>query len=380
MKILMLLANPFKPDDRVNNEAQSLIKAGYQVKILAWDRELALPKKSRQKGLEIERFRLKSTYNSKAIIIPMIIFEIWLFFKILTEKFDFLHFHDFDTLVPGFWAGKIKGKKIIYDSHEDYGGAAEEFMPKWAVKLIHSLENFMTKHICGLVTPHPILIHRFKTVPAKALVMNCKVLSRNFEDQEKVKKLKEKLGLGHKFILMFTGAITRHRLVLETVKMLEKKPIKDLVFFMLGWSIDQSGEKVAKLADGKNIIYHPAVSLAELPLWLQIGDLNHCYQNPQNPNYKIAIPNKLFDAMTAKKPTIVAAATACAPIVKNSQSGFVLKYGDTAQLRKTLLRAIKNRAKIKKLGENGRQAVEKEYNWEEMAKRLVEMYEVLNEN
>ena len=84
--------------------------------------------------------------------------------------------------------------------------------------------------------------------------------------------------------------------------------------------------------------------------------------------------------MTAKKPTIVAAATACAPIVKNSQSGFVLKYGDTAQLRKTLLRAIKNRAKIKKLGENGRQAVEKEYNWEEMAKRLVEMYEVLNEN
>ena len=32
------------------------------------------------------------------------------------------------------------------------------------------------------------------------------------------------------------------------------------------------------------------------------------------------------------------------------------------------------------MGRAGRKAVEKEYNWEEMAKRLVEMYEVLNEN
>lgn len=373
-KILMLLANSFKPDDRVNNEALSLIDAGYKIKILAWDREGNYPKKEIQNKIEIERFRFKAATNSRTVIFPMIIFEFWLFFKILFERFNYLHCHDFDTLIPGFFAGKIKFKKIIYDAHEDYAGAAEEFLPKWATDLIRKIENFLTKHIIGLVTPHPILINRFNYVPGKVLVMNCKALERNIKDFKEIAELKQKLKIENKFVLMFTGAITRHRMVVETAKMLLEKPIKNLVFFVLGWSIDDSGVELNKLVDNKNIVYHPGVSIQELPLYMQLGDINHCYQDPQNPNYKIAIPNKMFDAMTAQKPLIVANNQACAPIVKKDNCGFVLPYGNVKKLRLILKWAVNNPEAIKKMGDNARKAVEKEYNWGEMAERLIGLY------
>lgn len=381
MKILMLLANPFKPDDRVNNEAMALIKAGHEVKILAWDREVNYPKREVQNGIKLERFRLKGSYNNKAIIFPMMIFEIWLFFKVLFAKTDYVHCHDFDTFVPGVLAGRLRGKPVIYDAHEDYGGAAEAFLPMWAVKIIHWMEDTAIKRVKGFVTPHPILIEKYKdVVKNKALVMNCKSLGRNYNDQVKeIAELKKKLGLEGKFVLMFTGAYTRYRFVVETAKSLKEKPIANVCMLIIGWSIDETEEEMKKLIDNKIIFQYPGVSLKELPLYVQVGDIFHCYQDPINPNYKIAIPNKLFDAMTGEKPVIVAKEQACEPIVTESKCGFVLKYGDIEALRKKLEWAVSNPKELKEMGKRGRQAVEKEYNWEEMARRIVGLYKDLDD-
>lgn len=38
MNILMTLSNPFTPDPRVYNEAKSLVKAGHEVTVIAWDK------------------------------------------------------------------------------------------------------------------------------------------------------------------------------------------------------------------------------------------------------------------------------------------------------------------------------------------------------
>ena len=38
MKVLFIRANPVKPDSRVEKEAASLVRNGYEVSILGWDR------------------------------------------------------------------------------------------------------------------------------------------------------------------------------------------------------------------------------------------------------------------------------------------------------------------------------------------------------
>jgi hypothetical protein len=42
-RIVMLLSNAFLPDPRVLKEARSLTNAGYDVTVIAWDREGTYP-------------------------------------------------------------------------------------------------------------------------------------------------------------------------------------------------------------------------------------------------------------------------------------------------------------------------------------------------
>ena len=51
----MLLTNAYDPDPRVRQEALTLIRLGYRVHLIAWDRDLkALPSECLE-GVEVER-------------------------------------------------------------------------------------------------------------------------------------------------------------------------------------------------------------------------------------------------------------------------------------------------------------------------------------
>ena len=49
--VVMLLANPYSPDDRVRREAVSLQQHGYAVTILAWDRDCKKPEQETVDGV-----------------------------------------------------------------------------------------------------------------------------------------------------------------------------------------------------------------------------------------------------------------------------------------------------------------------------------------
>jgi len=96
-KVLMLLTNPFISDPRVYKEAKSLVKSGYEVTILCWDRQLKHKKKEKIDGINVERLGLRASYGFKSMIFKLPIFWIKLFFKALKKDFDIVHSHDFDT-------------------------------------------------------------------------------------------------------------------------------------------------------------------------------------------------------------------------------------------------------------------------------------------
>ena len=62
-KILMLLSNAFDPDPRVHREAAALIRQGYDVRILCWDRDLKASEFETIDGIKIQRVCVKSTHG-----------------------------------------------------------------------------------------------------------------------------------------------------------------------------------------------------------------------------------------------------------------------------------------------------------------------------
>ena len=81
--------------------------------------------------------------------------------------------------------------------------------------------------------------------------------------------------------------------------------------------------------------------------------------------------------MAMRKPVIV---TDCKPLkrlVEECDCGIVVSSGDYDEMAEAVIRLYKDREYARKLGENGRRAVEEKYNWENEAKKLCELYKRL---
>src|SRR4051812_101005 len=98
-RVLMLLSNCFNPDPRVHSEARSLVQNGYEVLVLAWDRERQRPVQEVVDDILIKRIRLRSVHNrgtTQAFYIAAA--NAIMLFRGLRYRFDVVHAHDFDTL------------------------------------------------------------------------------------------------------------------------------------------------------------------------------------------------------------------------------------------------------------------------------------------
>ena len=116
MKILMLLDNPFRADARVEKEVKSLLENGYEVEIFAEKDDSLLPVEEKF-GCTIHRnldpvFKrpFAKRYREFLLEVSEMICE---------NPFDFLHCHDYQTIVIGAMVKKKRPQtKLIYDNHE----------------------------------------------------------------------------------------------------------------------------------------------------------------------------------------------------------------------------------------------------------------------
>ena len=121
----MVLDHAFPPDLRVENEARTLVKAGFEVAIYAIGED-DRPTVEDREGIRIFRFRLDDRIRNKlrglAGTIPMIewvlgrgirrIHSIW--------PFDVLHAHDLYLFGTCLRAGRRLQVRVVGDMHENW--------------------------------------------------------------------------------------------------------------------------------------------------------------------------------------------------------------------------------------------------------------------
>ena len=83
--------------------------------------------------------------------------------------------------------------------------------------------------------------------------------------------------------------------------------------------------------------------------------------------------------MMCATPIIANKETTMADIVEKENCGLVVPYSNIASLKAVLMRLKADPMLCSNLGNNGRLAFEKKYNWEIMEKRLFNLYDELLE-
>jgi len=90
------------------------------------------------------------------------------------------------------------------------------------------------------------------------------------------------------------------------------------------------------------------------------------------------LPNKLFEYMACGIPVIASNFQEIRIIVNKSNCGILIDPTNTKEITDAILWLLEHPEEAEQMGENGRRAVEETYNWENMEKRLFEVYEELS--
>ena len=114
------------------------------------------------------------------------------------------------------------------------------------------------------------------------------------------------------------------------------------------------------------------VPYSEVPSYISVMDIAVM----PNSNFS-GSPIKIFEYMAMKKPCVAMATPAIKEIIKNKFNGYLVN--NTKELEEAIYKLVNNKKLRKKFGENARRTIlKKRYTWDNNAKRIVEMYNSLN--
>ena len=373
MNILMVLSNPFVQDPRVYNEALSLIGAGHNVTILAWDKKREHPHTESKDDIKIVR-----SYNSLIMkILPYDIFRMhfWWYKGYIdalelheNTPFDVVHCHDMDTLPIGVKLKKKMGIKLVYDAHELWGYMVSNDIPSfWANYYIHK-EKKLIQYLDGFIIAEDKYEDYFKTITNKELtsILNCKkIISEKYIPPKK----------GKTFTLLFIGRLSSTRFLPELVESV--KGLKNVKCIIGGIGKPKFVDKLKqKCEETKNVDFIGPVALDEVIPKTQKADAVVCMVDPNVINNKIATANKQFEAMVCGRPVICTKGSRSGEITGNEKCGIVVDYSIDS-LREGIIKLRNNPKLCETLGKNGLKAAIKKYNWEKQEEKLIKIYEKL---
>jgi glycosyltransferase involved in cell wall biosynthesis len=381
MRVLMLLTNPFRPDPRPLKEARALVGAGNEVTILAWDREMRFPKEETVDGIKVSRIAWKGSYGRGIAQIPgFAYFWFRVLFRLLTWKYDVVHCHDLDTLPLGWLIGRLRRKRIVFDSHipfPDRVARLEENsrVTRILVRILEMTERLLAKRADILLTDSEKMVERFRNMGVKRGFEILNVPPAGFADTV-TKKDNGPVIIGR------IGLMSRDmgHGVDDTLDAFEQllEEGHDVRLALLG-NITPSSYKeeisarIERLGD--RATFSDFIPYSEVMEWYSRLDISVIFYDMRIHRcmYRPGYPTKLFESMAAGIPIVLRSNDHAQQLLLDNECGLVVGY-ELDGIVDALRKLVKDPELRARYGANGRRMFEGRYNWTVEGERLLKAY------
>jgi len=363
MRVLMLVSNDVIHDSRVLKEASALRDAGHQVTAIGWDRAGTAPRSESFAGISIHRIRTEGAM--RALRKDLFRNPIWWRRAYRLARglaFDVVHCHDLDTLPTGVRLRRSSGKPLVYDCHEVFGYMIEHDVPRFVASYAFRMERRLSLEADRVVAVNPFVKEYIDRVSGKSavLVMNCPEITSDGY----------RAPADSPFTLLYLGTLHRSRFVLEAIDTVAELPSIRLV---IGGSKQLTSTVREMCAHQPNTQFIGVVPNERvIPMTIESSAVLAMF-DPTHRINQVGLPNKIFEAMAAGRPSIVTEGLPMADFVQKERCGLPVPY-TRAGLRSAIDRLRGDPSLAERLGRNAFEAANRTYNWRTESRKLVAMY------
>lgn len=364
MKHICHLTSVHKANDvRIyEKECISLVKAGFRVSLVAVN-----PDVESAEGVTL--LPVHVNYSGRFSRFTKVVKAVLA--KAIEADADLYHFHDPELMRIAPQLLK-RGKKVVYDSHEDLPKQIMEkhwipgLLRSFISGMVRSYEHRIARKLSGVVTATPIITARFAQ-QNKHTATIC-----NYPRLDALPAPADFAGKANE--VCYIGGIFHSRGAVEIVKAIgltnyrmnlagnfSPESLRDELVLLPGWkNVNELGFVNRKgIAD---VLTRSKVGLVTLHPTL---------------SYVEALPIKMFEYMAAGIPVIASDFPMWRDIVIKNDCGVCVDPMNPQAIADAINNLLGDETTAKRMGENGRNAVLNYYTWETEAAKLVAFYNTI---
>lgn len=365
MRKVCHMTSAHKSDDTriFHKECVSLAKAGYDVFLVAqgesYEKDgVHVVGVEKQTGSRLSRmlFTTKNVYKAA-----------------LSIDADIYHIHD-PELLPFALKLHKSGKRVIYDSHEDYPSTilCKPWLPKPLRKIVSMVfatyEKYISSKLDGIIACYHWTKERLENRCSNTeLIFNFPIIKA--EDIKDINKSKSRS-------IAYAGGISSQWNIKEIIEALS---LIGNVHLELAGSIDSSyGRELTNMREWECVNYHGKLQFEQVYDSIYSHSVAGVALLDYIPQCRYTVGNlsntKLFEYMYAELPVICTNFKLWEEIIERYSCGICVNPHDISQIARAIKYLTDNPQIAEKMGANARMAILNEFNWTLEAEKLLKVY------
>lgn len=284
---------------------------------------------------------------------------------------DVYHFHDPDLIFTGL-SLKKRGKKVIFDMHENIPGDIEEkeyihpLLRNILSLFYRKLEIHAVKKFDGVVSTRESINERLKLYNSNIeLVTNFPIVDKIIEKERNFSPT-----------ISFAGAVVsqwRHKEIINAIE-----NIDNIQYQLAGPAGDRYLNELKSLKGWRKVNYVGKVPFDQVKAMYKketIGVAIYIYCNNMDGTTGNLANTKLFEYMNWEIPIICTDFSRWERIIADElQCGICVNPYDVNAISNAITYLLDNPDIARQMGKNGRKAVLSTYNWDTQAQKLLTLY------
>ncbi len=280
------------------------------------------------------------------------------------------------------WAlARLKRRPLVFEVRDLWPAVAVEMgvlRNRLLIAVASAAEAWLYRAAAVIVVNSPGFLPHLaqrRVPPEKLEVVPNGVDLETFDPRTSGKRLRAAHGLQGKFIALYAGAhgmANDLMTVLRAAQSLRQE--RDIVFVLAGDGKEKPRLTAAAADMGlSNVLFLPPAPKTELVRVLAAADCCLAVLKPI-PLFATVYPNKVFDAMAAGKPVVLAIAGVIRDLVEGAGAGLAVTPGDWKGLAEAVRSLARDPARARRMGERGRACVEAGFDRRRSAERMEQIF------